>query len=625
MSLVIASNQTSDSITDTQSSIFKPWSFRNDLSSTYTIPANGQVALQSVKYNLDGTIDLSNDGQVFYQYTGEELTKVPTNDEMKDSTAVPIRTEIYKDQGILEVSVEEVASRLQTAMNEKVFHPMLRDLVEVDVKRKSATNEFEGYNIVYKTNDTLTNVIPKGKFGIDGTYQEERDGTATPLWTYTDAGVFSTTSDLPQVQSVLVVDKPLSTYEGTITYNITDIATSTNSFGVGLSRYVKNPESSVGGVVLTVPKYFITDTLWAEGSQEIDQDFMVDFLVYTDPATKNLKVAHAVGGGYATPTDRTTMKEVDYVTNAKSYFSSEYAMGANASNFEKIKFIVTNQQVKVLLIDDRADEFILIDYDPTGAKGVNYKPVNQSCWDLMPWMWLETILGDATNSISLEQMNQCDWIKSYDPDTYKDGSWFNYLEGEGFQIVSQELETRPWNNYDLTNTIVYKGVTTTPDFKFLDIASVLTVLPSDLYKPTIGANSAEILGFEGIVNVVNNSSSADLTRTIPSSTIPSLLSTKTMFLRLDNFTQTTTNAFVGNQSSIIAHLPRFDGQIQTGRIYHEPKNLIYLDLNNSEQLKVNSFDISFCYSNEQYVQALTGQSVVVLYFRQKPETRVDID
>ena len=67
MSLVIASNQVSDSISDTNSSIFKPWSFRNDLSSTYTIPANGQVALQSVKYNLDGTIDLANDGQVLYQ------------------------------------------------------------------------------------------------------------------------------------------------------------------------------------------------------------------------------------------------------------------------------------------------------------------------------------------------------------------------------------------------------------------------------------------------------------------------------------------------------------------------------------------------------------------------------
>lgn len=612
MSLVIASNQTSDSITDTQSSIFKPWSFRNDLSSTYTIPANGQVALQSVKYNLDGTIDLSNDGQVFYQYTGEELTKDPTTDEMKDSTAVPIRTEIYKDQGILEVSVEEIASRLQTAMNEKVFHPMLRDLVEVDVKRKSATNEFEGYNIVYKTNETLTNVIPKGKFGIDGTYEAERDGTDDPLWTYTDAGVFSTTSELPQVQSVLVVDKPLSTYGGTITYNITDVATDTNSFGVGLSRYVIQVDS-VGDLV--VPEYFITDTLW-EG-QEIDQEFMCDFFVYTDPTDKTLRCAHAVADS-SIDAGKTMMKEVEYFNNTESDFTSRYAMGANASNYEKIKFIVTNQKVKVVLIDDRDNEAVLIDYDSTGAKAVNYKPVNQSCWDLMPFMWLQTVDGEFTNSISLEQMNQCDWIKSYKPDNFKNGSWYNYLEFEDLSgFGSQELETRPWNNYAVTNTIVHKGLTTTP-FKFLDIASVLTVQQSDLYKPTIGANSAEILGFEGIVDVVNNTTTADLTRTIPSSTIPSLLSTKTMFLRLDNFTQTTTNAFVGNQSSIIAHLPRFDGQIQTGRIYHEPKNLIYLDLNNSEQLKVNSFDISFCYSNEQYVQALTGQSVVVLYFRAKP-------
>jgi hypothetical protein len=619
MSLVIASNQTSDSITDTESSIFKPWSFRNDLSSTYTIPANGQVALQSVKYNLNGTIDLSNDGQVFYQYTGEELTKVDTGaDEMKDSTAVPIRTEIYKDQGIVEVSVEQVASKLQTAMNEKVFHPMLRDLVEVDVKRKSATNEFEGYNIVYKTNETLTNVIPKGKFGIDGTYQEFRDGTATPLWTYTDAGVFSTTSELPQVQSVLVVDKPLSTYGGTITYDITDVATATNSFGIGLSRYVINPDSS--NVPLVVPEYFDTDTLWAQDTQDIDQDFMCDFLVYTDPATKNLRCAHAV----ASNSGRTSMKVVDYSSNAESYFSSEYAMGANVDNYEKIKFVFTNQQVKVVLIDDRSNEKVLIDYDSGGAKGVNYKPVNQSCWDLMPFMWLETIDGQATNSITLEQMNQCDWIKSYVPDNYDDGSWFNYLEGEGLEVVSQELESRPWNNYSITNTIVHKGLKTNP-FKFLDIASVLTVMQSDLYRPTIDANSEEVLGFEDRVDVVNNTSTADLTRTIASSSIPTLLSTKSMFVRLDNFTQTSTNAFIGNQSSIIAHLPRFDGQVQTGRIYHEPKNLIYLDLNNSEQLKVNSFDISFCYSNEQYVQALTGQSVVVLYFRQKPETRVDID
>ena len=90
-----------------------------------------------------------------------------------------------------------------------------------------------------------------------------------------------------------------------------------------------------------------------------------------------------------------------------------------------------------------------------------------------------------------------------------------------------------------------------------------------------------------------------------------------MFVRLENFTQNCINSLQGNRSKIIAHLPRFDGQIETGRIFHSPAERVYLDLNNSEPLRVNSFDISFCYTNEQYATNLTGQSVVVLHFKQK--------
>ena len=104
---------------------------------------------------------------------------------------------------------------------------------------------------------------------------------------------------------------------------------------------------------------------------------------------------------------------------------------------------------------------------------------------------------------------------------------------------------------------------------------------------------------------------------ISSTKIPTLLSTKTMFVRLENFTQNCVNARMGNRSKIIAHLPRFDGQVETGRIFHQPTERVYLDLNNSEPLRVNSFDISFCYTNEQYATNLTGQAVVVLHFRSK--------
>ena len=617
MSLVIASNQVSDSISDTNSSIFKPWSFRNDLSSTYTIPANGQVALQSVKYNLDGTIDLANDGQVLYQYTGEILTDGA--DTMENSTAVPIRTELFEGDGVEEVSVDQLAEKIQLAINENVYHPMLRDLAEVDVKRAPSTNEFEGFNIVYKTNETLATVVPADKYAIDGLYQAQRDGTDTTLWTYV-SGDFSTTSFLDgEIQSVILVDKPVSLYNGSMVFDISAVDTLANAFGVGSSRYVILPDSAGDHCV---PEYFVGDTIWNDASQS--QDFMCDFFVYTDPSSKLLRVAHAVADSSDAGFERTTrMKEVNYLDNTTSYFSGDatkYDMGTNTELYTKVKMYFNNQQVKITLLKADLTEHTLIDYDSTSAKGTNLKPVNQSCWDLFPFMWLETVEGSTTNTITFDGLDECSWVDNYSPNNYEDGSWFNLLEGEGETEISQDLELRSWNDYSasVSDEITIKGLATSP-FKFLDIGSVLIVKQSDLYSPSIGANSGEILGFDDQTIEQNNTTTADLTRTFASTTIPQLLSTKTMFVRLDNFTQTTTNAYQGNRSSIIAHLPRFDGQIQTGRIYHEPKNLIFLDLHNSEPLNVNSFDISFCYSNEQYVQALTGQSVVVLYFREKPE------
>ena len=90
-----------------------------------------------------------------------------------------------------------------------------------------------------------------------------------------------------------------------------------------------------------------------------------------------------------------------------------------------------------------------------------------------------------------------------------------------------------------------------------------------------------------------------------------------MFVRLNNFGQNSTNARVGNRSKIIAHLT--DLESTSGRQTYEPKNLIFLDLDNPAELNVNEFDISFCYANEQFSTILTGQSIVALYFRKKPK------
>ena len=77
MSLIVCSNKESDAtIVGKDQSIFKPYSFRNALSSTMILPKNCQVALESVKYNLDGTVALTGRSRIMYFYYGETLILV---------------------------------------------------------------------------------------------------------------------------------------------------------------------------------------------------------------------------------------------------------------------------------------------------------------------------------------------------------------------------------------------------------------------------------------------------------------------------------------------------------------------------------------------------------------------
>ncbi len=137
-----------------------------------------------------------------------------------------------------------------------------------------------------------------------------------------------------------------------------------------------------------------------------------------------------------------------------------------------------------------------------------------------------------------------------------------------------------------------------------------------------------LLGLESISGIASGippwsddgESNNQFVYSLASTDVPTALSSKSIFVRVDNFNQTSVNAGNGNKSSIIAHLPRFDGQEQTGRLFFEPKNLIYLDLNNPAPMKINSFDIAFVYADETYCTSLVGTSIVTLHIRKKGST-----
>ena len=136
--LVVCSNQSSDTTSVSRNqSIFKPYSFRNALSSTLKLPKNCQVALESVKYNLDGTISLSEDSYVLFLYFGETIN-TRAGETMDNSTAYPIRVPLVsgKKGQVKEFTFEDLVAEIQSQINKYIYHPNLRDSVVCEIRKK---------------------------------------------------------------------------------------------------------------------------------------------------------------------------------------------------------------------------------------------------------------------------------------------------------------------------------------------------------------------------------------------------------------------------------------------------------------------------------------------------------
>lgn len=634
MSLVIASNQDSDKTATTNSqSIFKPYSFRNALSSTMTIPKNAQVGLQSAKINLDGSFSLAGNSYVFYQYYGQDLVN-GSDTITNNSTAVPIRTQVIEsvNDQVKELTARELAQLLQGQVEEYIYHPNLQYLVDVNASYNPSTNEFNGFDIEYDQFDTANNTIPSDSQAVDFGNPVIRVDELTP-WTYS-SGVFTTAepdASYPTAPQVMISSGlPLSAYNGSFVVDFSDPNDNELEWGVGLSRFA-NDYNGFEEDGLWSPEFYSPErgNAGAETDQNFHNEFFFDYMVGRKGDSLVL---------YHTPTNQTDIegngqnqyiyqRAVDYTSSANSDFSSVYDLATNASAFESVRYTLTGQQVKIEMLDGGGNASTLYEYSSGDANTSMLKSICQSTWHLHPVLYIESSDTEFGNSMTITQYTACTNLTDKLPNwTAQDStvSWWSNLEGvdEG---VAWALEQRPWNNdaeTTRTDYITYAGIRS-GSHQTIDLENFLIFKPDDLFTPSTGANTSKLLGFTDTPtkNYTELTGAGNtLKRLFSSDTVPKLLSTKSIFVRLDNFGVSSVNARQGNKSSIISHMPRFgDGNDETGRIFYEPNNIIYLDLNNSEPIKVNSFDVSFVYSNEQYATALVGQSVVVLHFREKPK------
>jgi len=609
MSLVICSNQDADGKGNRQqSSVYTPWAFRNTLSSTYKIPANAQVALQSCKVNIDGRVVVSEANSKFYQYFGKKLnldgTTAPQSNE---TTSYPVFTDFLKDdqEGVLEVSVDDFANVIQKAIRETTFHPNVKETPTCEVLRNASSLDFLGYKISYdQTTDKVAGVPANGAFEqwfrSDGVYSDQ---SGSGIFSFT-SGVFQRESTESTVTCAGIAPAlPMHNLTGEFTVNISGTSGRANASGVewhvGLSRFINNTDES-GYYYPSYGNYFEAPV------GNFNEEIYVDFGIARDLDDNLVLYQNGYSGTYG----GLVYQEVDYWTNSSSFFASQENL--SGKDYTNVKFEVEGEVVKAKIYDNTAKKWRTItEYASGQPKNSYFKPVHQACWCLHPVLAIGQKDTATACTLEITDFNDVDLV-DYNPKVAYKGGWFETMELLGTDNLCRNLEARSILRQD---GVPYIQVDVNASDGIL-YDQVLILQQSDIYKFTPGANAGPILGFNGAIidtpNTIVNLNKVSYN----SNFAPSLVSSLSMFVRLNNFGQNSTNARVGNRSKILAHLT--DLENKSGRNTYEPGNLIFLDLDNPSEMNVNEFDISFCYVNEQYARILTGQSIVVLYFRKKP-------
>ena len=574
---------------------------------------------------------------------------------------------------------EGVADLVKAQMNRFIFHPNLKDKADCDVNRDPTTNEFTGYDFTYdQYADETTSTIPSATQAWTLNPRDLDDAVGAAISPaerqYYPGGVFTdTNNDLPlpypdaaltwnyevvgtegifksiavaqngRMNAMINTSLPLSLYNGQMTVNIKDVNDADIDWFVGLSRFVENEFSAVQYGEQYAPSNFDSDrTPNADQIDEFFSDYVVrrsGDLLYVQHLAMNSDPTFDTD----TDTDATFMKNLEYWTLAGATIVAQYDLSTNTDLFEKVRFTANGQTLKIEMLVADDTPTTVYSFDESHTKALQLPPIHQGCWCLHPVLGMESTVAKSDGIMNIEVFEGCKDIVNYGWTGGKTNmGWYEYGFEGGFPIdLVAQLEERYWfDQYDTTSgknadgQLRYASVPTSGNHrrigyvagtdgtgaKVAGFSEVVIPGTTNIY-PSKG-NMTEKLGFNQPYDKVFahiGAGASDLGVKFVSDMAPVFKSGQSIFVRLTNLTQRSMNAFKGNNSQIIAHLPRFDGQAETGRLFYEPSEIMWLDLDNPEALKVSSFDLSFVYVNEQFCRALTGQSIVVLAFRPKPK------
>ncbi len=152
----------------------------------------------------------------------------------------------------------------------------------------------------------------------------------------------------------------------------------------------------------------------------------------------------------------------------------------------------------------------------------------------------------------------------------------------------------------------------------------------DYVYQSVKGNSAEMLGFPHQTAVLQSEQGQTFrqdgtTATTPPganwvcfSTSTPTLSSHTCFIRCPTLTHQSLNMAKELPSKILYHIPRFSNSgKEYGNLFYEPHEKTYLELRNTEEIKINELKIDIVNTDETIAEDLTGQTTICLHFRKK--------
>lgn len=637
MSLVITSSKQQQYEGIDGAGVEKPFSYKNHMKSPLIIKKNSEIAVVSVRVDRQSNITIAR-GDRMGLYWGEETAA-------NDIVGVEPNLVCFLQVPFGTYSLDQFAIALQTEitnLGQETFSNFRTSQVEVET---DADDDFAHFKITLSQNASATNVSNTLSSGSFVACIDSRNDKAANIFveaTYGTDFVFTNDfsvsgnavtagTDINREAIAILATDYLSSTSGVCEFNFSDAP---GNIKVGLVRNM--PEDRPAPT--TFNTVFFQDPNFADEDGNLLSEFYdyVFTLEREPPATvpSGYSVAQCVV--VEDPEKGTQMVKVpsaSYTTNVPNA-SFDTSKGVY---FDKVRFTRFGEEIKIEVVDTAGNASTLID---AGTEAL--KPCGQAC----DFLYAKMDIGTVSETISIDRFDKgTATSRNYeDPRFYgfninrttseaRDAAeiqndYTNYVNGQGAVAVSTGFSPANLIDDPITATVNASGgqerswvLVLGPDEQYNTEDVVGEMIPTNTIQTTLGFSKTVLLETGD-----RDASSKTNDIVFKSDKAPSFDATENMFIRWNATQQQSYNGNQGSISKIIYACPRFDIRgSDTGALYYEPYERVYVDCNNTEDVMISDIGVDIVDVNEILVDNLVGDTQINFHIRQKESFQLGRD